>query len=135
MQFNDVQNSYNQSTKLDMAGFIASFICAIHCAFMPLLLASLPMLGLSFFSSHWFDVVMIVLSLGIASISLIKGYNQFHRKPFALLVMLAGFGFIAYAELSHTNYHYLLAAIGALLVAASHVFNHFLCRQAIFNRA
>jgi MerC mercury resistance protein len=128
------ESTYRQSTKLDTAGFIASFICAVHCAFMPLLLAALPLAGISFLDSPLFDAIMVSISFGIASIALLRGYLSYHRKLGAIAVVLLGFGLIAYGHFSDTNYSFLFEAFGALTVAASHVVNHFLTRAALVRK-
>lgn len=125
--------TYRQSTRLDTAGFIASFICAVHCAVMPLVLASLPLTGLAFMAGPVLDVTMISISLGIASISLFRGYFSYHRKISALLIVLVGFGLIAYGDLGASAYKTWFAVGGALLVATSHIVNHFLTRAALVN--
>lgn len=122
--------TYRTSTKLDTAGFIASFICAVHCAVTPLLLASLPLAGLSFLAGSAFDIFMFCLSFTIASVALVKGFN-FHRRIPAILVVCLGFTGIALGHWGHFNYHILLEVAGALLVATSHIVNHFLIRSAV----
>lgn len=128
MEVNETE--YRQSTRLDTAGFIASFICAIHCAVTPLILASLPLAGIQFFASQAFDIFMISLSFFIASISLFRGYN-YHKKYNALLIVAAGFGSISIGEFGNTGYTILLTVGGALLVATSHIVNHFMVRNAL----
>lgn len=125
--------TYRQSTRLDTAGFIASFICAIHCAVMPLVLASLPLTGLAFVAGPVLDIIMMGISLGIASISLFRGYLSYHRKITALIIVLIGFGLIAYGDLLAVNFKPWYAVAGALLVAISHIVNHFLTRAALVN--
>lgn len=128
MQINETE--YRQSTKLDTAGFIASFICAIHCAVTPLLLASLPLAGIQFFASQTFDIFMISLSFLIASISLFRGYN-YHKKYTALAIVTTGFACISMGEFGNMGYTILLTVGGALLVATSHIVNHFMVRNAL----
>jgi len=129
------ETTYKESTRLDTAGFIASFICAIHCAITPLVLASLPLAGIKFIASPWFDILMISLSFIIASISLYRGYTQYHRRPQALLLVVIGFTFISIGEWGQIGYHIALTVGGALTVATSHIVNHFLTRNALRHAA
>jgi hypothetical protein len=130
----DTESTYKQSTRLDTAGFIASFICALHCAFMPLLLASLPMTGLAFLANPLFEAIIIAISFAIASISLFRGYFGYHRKLTALVIVVTGFGLIAYGTFVKIDYSYLFHATGALLIAISHIVNHFLTRAALLDK-
>lgn len=129
------ETTYKESTRLDTAGFIASFICAIHCAIAPLVLASLPLAGIKFIASDWFDFLMISLSFVIASISLYRGYTQYHRRLHALILVVVGFAFISLGEWGHTGYTIALTVGGALTVATSHIVNHFLTRNSLRNAA
>lgn len=125
------ETTYRESTRLDTAGFIASFICAIHCAATPLVLASLPLAGVRFITTQWFDIGMISLSFVIASISLLRGYNQYHKRLQALIIVVIGFALISIGEFGQTGYTVLLTVSGALTVAISHIVNHFLTRAAL----
>lgn len=130
----DTTTSYKQSTRLDTAGFIASFICAVHCAFMPLLLASLPMTGLAFLANPLFEAIIIAISFFIASISLFRGYFSYHRKVTALVICITGFSLIAFGTFTNLAHSYLLHAFGALFIAGSHIVNHFLTRAALLRK-
>ncbi|HEY2583370.1 MAG TPA: MerC domain-containing protein, partial [Mucilaginibacter sp.] len=48
---------------LDNVGMTASVLCAIHCALVPLLITSLPLLGLGFLANPWLEWSMIILAL------------------------------------------------------------------------
>jgi hypothetical protein len=130
-QMEDTQSTYKQSTRLDTAGFIASFICAVHCAFMPLLLASLPMTGLAFLANPLFEAIIIAISFAIASISLFRGYFSYHHKVTALAICITGFLLIAVGTFTNLAHNYLLHAFGALFIAGSHIVNHFLTRASL----
>jgi hypothetical protein len=43
----------------DRFGATASFLCAIHCAALPLVIAALPALGLGFLADHRFERTFI----------------------------------------------------------------------------
>jgi hypothetical protein len=46
---------HKTSARLDSIGITASTLCAIHCAAMPLLFTSLPLLGLGFLANAWVE--------------------------------------------------------------------------------
>jgi hypothetical protein len=43
------------TSKLDRIGMTASTACAIHCAAVPLLITSLPLIGLGFLANPWVE--------------------------------------------------------------------------------
>lgn len=82
----------------DRVGIIASVGCAIHCAAMPLVIAWLPALGLSFLAEEGFHQWMAVLCFGIALAAFVPGW-RLHRRllPAAIgsagLVLITGAAF------------------------------------------
>ncbi|MEY3186772.1 MAG: hypothetical protein RL675_596, partial [Bacteroidota bacterium] len=44
----------------DALGIAASVACAIHCALLPLVLSSLPVLGVNIINNIWFEMLMIL---------------------------------------------------------------------------
>ena len=60
----------------DWAGMIASIGCAIHCAAMPLVLAYLPTLGLSWLADEGFHLWMAVVCFGFAAAAFVPGWRR-----------------------------------------------------------
>ncbi|HEY8783887.1 MAG TPA: MerC domain-containing protein [Mucilaginibacter sp.] len=58
-------SSQKRGSKLDRIGMTAFTLCAIHCAIVPLLITSLPLLGLGFLANPWFEWGMIIFALFI----------------------------------------------------------------------
>ena len=50
----------------DRLGATASFLCAIHCAALPFVLAVLPLLGLSFLADHRFERGFVMFACALA---------------------------------------------------------------------
>jgi hypothetical protein len=48
-----------KSKTVDQLGITASLACAIHCAALPFLITTLPLLGLDFLANKWIEIVMI----------------------------------------------------------------------------
>lgn len=117
----------------DRVGATASFLCAIHCALLPFVLALLPILGLGFLASHLFEQIFIVCASALAVTTLAHGYRH-HRVgtplwllvPGLLLLWLGGFLFHVHAGL---NLHAVLVAAGGGCVAVAHVWNLRLARE------
>lgn len=109
---------------LDFIGFMASLICAIHCAGVPLLLTLMPLMGLSFLENPWIEYSMILLSLVIAFFALLRGYRKFHKRPTALIVACVGFvliglGRVIHAEISEIAF----TSLGAIAISVAHFIN------------
>lgn len=73
--------------RLDRAGTVASFLCAIHCALLPLVITLLPLLGLNFLASEPAEWLLLGVSAILGVISICFGFRQ-HRSP--LVWVLAG---------------------------------------------
>lgn len=111
----------------DRVGATASFLCALHCAALPFVLALLPAIGLGFLADHTFEHWFIAFATTLALTMLIRGYGR-HREWFALAVLLPGLvllwigGFLVEPEVSAMG-HAVLVALGGSAVAAAHVIN------------
>lgn len=73
----------------DWLGMVASIGCAIHCAAMPFVIASLPSWGLSFLADEFFHKWMALICMAIAITAFVPGWRK-HRM--ILPVALGGFG-------------------------------------------
>src|SRR5690349_16997900 len=74
---------------LDTAGATASFLCAIHCALMPLVITLLPLIGLAFLADHRVEWALFGLSAIVGVSSLCFGYRE-HRSRRALAILAVG---------------------------------------------
>ena len=110
----------------DRIGATASFLCAIHCAALPFVLAILPFLGLSFLADHAFERGFVLFASALALVALVNGYRRHHRAlalrlalP-GLLLLVTG---VTFAEGYPIAVHSVLVTCGGLLVACAHFFN------------
>jgi hypothetical protein len=112
---------------VDRIGATASFLCALHCAALPFVLALLPALGLGFLASHAFERWFITFATTLATTMLVRGYLR-HRVPYALALLLPSLvllwlgGFVFDFETSAAM-HATLVALGGSGVAAAHLLN------------
>lgn len=110
----------------DRFGATASFLCAVHCALLPLVIAALPAIGLSFLANHRFERGFITFASALALTTLIVGFRRHHRfRAFWFLVpgiLLLAAGIIVDFEQSATT-HAILVSCGGTLVAVSHLTN------------
>lgn len=110
----------------DRLGATASFLCAIHCAALPFVLALLPMLGLEFLADHRFERGFVMFASALAMLSLVGGFRR-HRRPMSLMLALPGLVLlllgVTLAEDYSVALHSVMVTCGGLLVAAAHFVN------------
>jgi hypothetical protein len=111
----------------DALGIFTSVACAIHCAIFPLILSSLPILGLNLVNNEGFEYFMILLAFCIGTYSLWHGYRHHHHSIYPLLIFAAGIGFLVAKQVWH-DYHYWLLPFAILLIISAHVLNYKSCR-------
>ncbi len=131
---------HNLALKLDLIGFSASTICAIHCALMPFIIVSLPLIGLEFIADPIVEYIFIGASLVIGTFTFKHGFFNHHKKIYPFLLFLTGFIIIlaghyffhnhsheAMAEnthgLSDETLFLMIAPVGAFIIAISHLIN------------
>lgn len=122
---------------LDFIGFIASFLCAIHCAAIPVVLSISALGGLNWISDPKVESIFLVASFSIAALTLYYGYRKQTLDKVA--VLLFGFGFFLLLSsrlLPHAHGPELIAAIlGGLLIASAHIYHWLSLRKKSFNPA
>ncbi|WP_243042327.1 MerC domain-containing protein [Dyella sedimenti] len=110
----------------DRLGATASFLCAIHCAALPFVLALLPVLGLGFLADHGFERGFVMFAGALAVATLVSAYRH-HRQPLPLLLALPGLVLliagVTFAENYSIALHSVLVTCGGLLVASAHFVN------------
>jgi len=111
----------------DRVGALASFLCALHCAALPFVLALLPALGLGFLADHGFERGFIMCATLFALATLVYGYRRHHARralaflvPALALLWIGGFVFDVHGGL---GWHSLLVALGGSGVALAHLTN------------
>ncbi len=110
----------------DRFGVGASFLCAVHCALLPLLLALAPALGLKFGGWVDFDQAFVVFATLLGATTLTLGYRR-HRAFHAWALLLPGLALVwaaSFTELhNHTAMHLVLMVVGGVLLAIAHLLN------------
>jgi len=108
----------------DFLGITTSMLCAVHCALLPVL-ATLSALGGELFAhNHWFEMIMILLAILIASFSLISSYLKTHRDPLPIIILLSGFIILLSGHLLFEEMHgHKVNALGGICIAVAHWIN------------
>lgn len=110
----------------DRFGATASFLCAVHCALLPFVVALLPTLGLGFLADHDYEQMFIVFACLLAGTTIVLGVRHHgDRRALALVVpgiglLLAGVA-VEFDELPII--HATLVCCGGSLLALAHVVN------------
>ncbi len=114
----------NQRADVDRIGMIASTLCAIHCAVVPILLTSLPLIGLGFLAKPWFEWGMILLALIIGIGSLAYSFFNTHRRLTPLVLFLVGFIYVVGGHLLlHGWKEAIVVPLGGLTIVTAHFIN------------
>lgn len=107
---------------LDILGFSASFLCAIHCVLLPLVLSFGLAGGLPWLESHSLELVLIFSTLIMASWSLLGSWPK-HRKIEPMLLASLGFVIIFGVHLLEGDLAHYFSAVGGALIAYAHYIN------------
>jgi len=111
-----------RTAKLDQLGMTASIACAIHCAALPFLITTLPLMGLSFLAESWVELTMICLSLIIGIWSLSTSYPK-HKRFLPIGILIAGFACIATGHYLIHELEAILIPLGGFTIAGAHFVN------------
>ncbi len=111
----------------DALGITASLACAIHCAILPLFLASLPLFGIDIIENHAFEYGMIGLAFVIGIYALWHGYRWHHHKKLPIVLFSTGMACLLLKQVLH-EYHTILLIPAVTLIVAAHWYNYRFCR-------
>ncbi len=115
-------------------GYSASFICAIHCTLMPILMTFLPLLGISMFADENLELILLLLSGISGLLTMCFGYKR-HKSIKASLYFYVGFGMVALIHTLHEHINKsnlvfnLLLVFGSVLIIYSYKINKSLCES------
>ncbi len=112
---------------LDALGVTASLACAIHCAILPLFLASLPLFGFNIIDNSYFEGGMIILAFLVGAYALSHGYRWHHHKKLPLLMFSGGIIFLVLKQF-FLDWHILLLIPAVTLIVWAHFLNFRYCR-------
>ena len=111
----------------DAFGIATSVACAIHCAFLPLILSSLPLFGINIIENQGFELLMIGLAFVVGVYSLYHGRKKHHHSYTPLLIFALGMVLMVVKSISQSHALWLLIpAVTAVITA--HFLNYKLCR-------
>jgi hypothetical protein len=117
--------SPKRALKLDNLGMTASTLCAIHCAAVPVLFTSLPLVGLGFLANPWVEWIMITLALVVGISSIGTSYFRLHHRVLPLALLIGGFIIIIIGHLFITSWiEAVIVPAGGFMIAIAHFVNY-----------
>ena len=111
------------SIHADLVGFYASMACAVHCAFLPLLLTVSAFGGLEWLHEPWLEITFIVSSIVIATFALGRNFRKHKHIRTALQIVAVGFTLILLSRVIPGEAHHVVSAAGGVTIALGHVVN------------
>ncbi len=119
------------SAHIDLVGTCLSMVCALHRLSVPLLVSVLPLAGVGVLLGGWLEVLFILASVALATGSLCWGFGR-HGRWRALIVLGAAVTMIAVGRwLASEPYELLCVVGGAVVLAAGHLLNRYLCLTCV----
>ena len=114
---------------LDGLGITASVACAIHCAVLPFMFTSLPLLGVNIIHNTSFEYGMIIIAFIIGVSALWHGYRRHHHRLVPFLLLSVGFFFLVLKEIL-TQHQTWLVLPALFFIVSAHYYNYRFCRAA-----
>jgi len=106
----------------DALGITTSLLCAIHCALLPLVVVSLPILGINIIHNQLFEYGMIGLAFLIGTWALWHGFRYHHGRPLPLLLFVGGIILLIAKQVWH-SYELSILPFAVLLIVTAHGVN------------
>jgi hypothetical protein len=109
---------------LDAIGMMASILCAIHCAALPLLLSLSTLASLHFLANPWIEYSVIILSLFLAVVSFLPAYRRHHGQYAPIGLLGIGFVLIGIGQTGWESINEIVLTVsGASVIAIAHAIN------------
>lgn len=115
--------------RLDTLGACLSLACAVHCVLLPFVLTVLPLLGLTLFGDHRFEIFMIIGAVSIATFNLCWGSRVHGNQRIFWFIPASLLFFGGGVALLEDPRHGFLLACGGVLLATGHILNRKLCKS------
>lgn len=117
---------------LDRVGAVASFVCAIHCAAIPILVGLGAAGAVSWLDHEAVEWGLVGLAALVGTVSAWRGYKVHGNAPVALVLACAAISLVAITA-SHHDEHahegdlkWVFPVLG-VVIAVSHIVNRRLC--------
>ncbi len=119
-----------QKLNLDIVGIGASLLCAIHCALLPVLFTTLPLMGIELLENDQVELGFILFSLVVGCFGLYNGYKKHHHKKLPLLLFITGILLLFFANFFlEDSIESIVKMVGAAAIVTAHLNNWRSCRE------
>lgn len=93
-----------QRMDLDRVGAVASFVCAVHCAAIPILLGLGAAGAVSWFDHPGVEWALVGLAAVVGSFSAWRGYRVHRNLPVAIVLAGAALALLAVTAITHDGH-------------------------------
>ncbi len=111
------------SWNLDFLGFSASFLCAIHCLAIPVLLSLGLLGGAGWLETPLLEWGLVITAIIIGSWAIGKGFFKDHRRLSPVIWALVGFSILAISRFLEHDLEHFATAVGGFSIAFAHYEN------------
>ncbi|MGO4223421.1 MerC domain-containing protein [Lysobacter sp. TAF61] len=112
---------------IDRLGAFGSLLCAIHCALLPVLIATLPSLGVATWLGSSFEAGFVIFATSLGLFSTLSGYRRHHGlRALSLVVpglLLLWLGVMFRPLHESVIPHAIAMTLGGTLVGLGHLAN------------
>lgn len=110
--------------RLDAFGSAAAFVCALHCAFLPIAAVAMPMATVELLGNYLFELLFVCFALTFGAAVLSSGVSRATRG-WVLGLFSAAAVLLVLGVVNHERsiVHAVLMAMGGLSLAAAHALN------------
>lgn len=106
----------------DAVGISTSILCAIHCAVLPLAVATLPVFGVNIVHNAVFEYSMIGMAFVIGTWALWHGFCHHHRRLTPWFLFVGGIMLLVAKQVWH-SYEFRILPFAVLLIISAHLLN------------
>ena len=119
--------------KIDGLAISLSFLCAVHCLFMPSFIILAPSLLSISFDNEFIHYLILALAIPISIFALSKGYKA-HKSLSMIFIGFLGLSILLFAVLFGNNLfgeigEKGLTLFGSVIVASAHYRNLKVCKE------
>lgn len=127
---NNKRFSMIQKINLDKIGIGASLLCAVHCALLPVVFTTLPLLGVELLENERLELGFILFSLVVGSVALYNGYTKHHGRKLPLTLFIIGISLLFFANFFlEGGMEISIKMTGAAAIISAHIINWRSCRE------
>lgn len=117
-----------QKINWDKVGVTTSLVCAVHCMVLPLLLTSLPILGIDLVQNKTVEILMIVLAFIIGIVALAKGRKDYNSN-LPIIFFIIGIACLVLKEVFH-EWHTVILIPAITFILLAHYTNYKMTKTA-----